>query len=94
MKLILPLIICLSSCRSIPTIEPKERCVVVFPTKEFDGYCRCQFYYWSIDNIGKVGEPRDYSLDRCNNLVGFSFKDSADIYQFQEKIRLYLKTVK
>jgi hypothetical protein len=89
----------------MPIIEPKERCVIVLTENEggnyfpkgktfLSGYCRCQFYYWSIDKIGKIGEPKDYSIEKCNNLVGFSFKDSADIYEFQEKVRLYIKSVK
>lgn len=91
MKLIPLSIIFLSSCVSLPTIEPKERCVIVLPNEQIKGYCRCQFYYWSIDQISKIGEPKDYSLDHCDKLVGFSAKDSGDIYQFQEKIRIYLK---
>jgi len=91
MKLILLLIIFLNSCVTLPTIEPKERCVIVLPKNEIAGYCRCQFYYWSIDQISKIGEPKDYALDKCDNLVGFNFKDTGEIYQFQEKIRLYLK---
>lgn len=92
--LIMPLITFLSSCKdNFPTIEPKERCFVVFTDyseNSYKGYCRCHQYGWSSESIGRVSNSTNYDLKKCDRLVGFSIEDSATIYQWQESIRYWL----
>lgn len=84
----------LSSCKDdFPTIQPKERCVIVLTEKSedsFKGYCRCHLYNWSSESIGRITESQNFPIDKCNKLVGFNPDNSTEIYNWQESIRLWL----
>lgn len=69
------LMISLESCRNIPTLrEPLERCglfIERIDENSFYGKCRCHLYEITPDNIGRITESIDYSLDYCDRHVTF-----------------------
>lgn len=97
--LIAPWILFLNGCKDqFPTIEPQVRCVNVLLEKKsiegipfYTGYCRCHNYEWTIERIGRVGNSIDYSMEKCDRLVGFEPDTYEKIYMWWEEIRLWLK---
>ena len=83
----------LSSCDSMPTITPKERCMVVLES-DVGQYCRCHLYEWNSEHIGRISDSYDKDIMYCNKLIGFSPDDTGAIYTWQESIRLWLKRQK
>jgi len=75
------------SCRTIgkPTILPQERCAL---SLAFDK-CRCHLY--DLETATRVSEARDYPLEYCEDLVGFSAGTwAAEITPWaRESIRFY-----
>lgn len=96
--LIAVLIIFLSGCRdNFPTINPQVRCVnvlmdsqIIDGTTYYSGYCRCHLYEWSSDRIGRIGDSVDYSLEKCNKLIGFEPDTYEKVWTWWESIRLWL----
>ena len=94
------LTIYLSSCASLktemPKIAPQQRCIVVFTSKQYidgidyrTGYCRCHLYEWDESHIGRITESVDYSLDRCDKLIGFEPDSYAAVWSWWENLRLW-----
>lgn len=106
MRLIIFLSIFLVSCKTeFPTISPKEKCYTVFDLKQiidvngeqipfYSGHCRCFLYEWNEQHIGRISEPVNYELEKCDKMGGFAPKESAEIYSWQEEIRLWLIRMK
>lgn len=92
MKLIIILLLTISSCRTIglPVIKPQLRCAISF---QFDK-CRCHEY--DLMKATRVSGPQDYPISFCEDLIGFSAKSwAADITPWaRESIRFYNDTCK
>lgn len=71
--LMIVLMISLSSCRSIPLMkDPIERCAIrltYLGNETYSGKCRCHLYEITPENIGRVSESIDYSLEYCDRFV-------------------------
>lgn len=99
----------LASCKTeFPTISPKEKCYVVLDGRLdqglaellkdspplYTGHCRCFLYEWAEQHIGRISDPVNYDLEKCDKMGGFAPKENAEIYSWQEEIRLWLIRMK
>lgn len=97
-SIILISLIFLSSCKdNFPSIQPQVRCVSVLLDEKiiegvpyYSGYCRCHLYEWTSARIGRVGDSLDYTLYKCNKLIGFEPDTYTNIWTWWEEIRMWL----
>lgn len=100
MKLsILCLSLFLGGCGDFPTILPQERCFVVLDELSViiegvsysSGHCRCHMYEWTESHIGRITESVNHELNYCDKMGGYNPQSTANIFTWQEEIRLWLK---
>ena len=88
---------CLSSCRSLPTVEDLPQCSVyldIFQDENgqkqvnYDGStCFCRSYHFGTDFIGPKTEVSEHPVEMCQKIIGWAPSDYSTLWVYWDEVR-------
>ena len=92
---------CLSACRTPPKYFIGTQCSPVYSYEDLAGVtyinaesskCFCRQYRVSPEFIGPTSESKNYPIEKCNKIIGYSPKEYVELNNLMEYVRVNINT--